>query len=251
MREAGRVSCALAIAAMRRSTLCLLLGLLGAARPGQAAGFDFASLQSLLSRQDIDSVEELIAALPAAQRSRYALVFESRSLQGASLENPRVILYGTDAHFIVTFNGSPAQRGFRVVETMEFDDDSKEFRLRELVFPDPATGAAQVQVSEVNPPHCARCHGAHPRPVWDSFPLCPGAYGERYRARLSTRERTGLAAFLARQPTHARYRQLLAVERFADPGTFRPGARSQYAAVAQEPPNAELGIALARLQSQS
>src|SRR5205807_774235 len=79
----------------------------------------------------------------------------------------------------------------------------------------------------------------------------PGAYGERYGARLSTRERTGLAAFLARQPTHARYRQLLAVERFADPGTFRPGARSQYAAVAQEPPNAELGIALARLQSQS
>ncbi|TLZ24433.1 MAG: hypothetical protein E6K27_13825 [Gammaproteobacteria bacterium] len=119
------------------------------------------------------------------------------------------------------------------------------------MFPDPATGAAQVQVSEVNPPHCARCHGAPPRPVWDSFPLWPGAYGERYGARLSTRERTGLAAFLARQPTHARYRQLLAVQRFADPGTFRPGARSQYAAVAQEPPNAELGIALARLQSQS
>ncbi|TLY93702.1 MAG: hypothetical protein E6K44_03960 [Gammaproteobacteria bacterium] len=118
---------------MRRSTLCLLLGLLGAARPGQAAGFDFASLQSLLSHQDIGSVEELIAALPAAQRNRYALVFESRSLQGASPENPRVILYGPDARFIVTFNGSPAQRGFRAVETMEFDDASKEFRLRELL----------------------------------------------------------------------------------------------------------------------
>src|SRR5213076_1861879 len=165
MREAGQVSCASAIAAMRRSTLCLLLGLLGPAPPGQAAGFNFASLQALLSHQDIGSVEELIAALPAAQRNRYALVFESRSLQGATPENPRVILFGPDARIILTFNGSPAQRGFRVVETMEFDDGEKEFRLRELVFPDPAAGAAQVQVSEVNPPHCARCHGAPPRPV--------------------------------------------------------------------------------------
>jgi len=252
MSDAGdplRPVCA-APGALRR-ILCLLAGTALAAPAVRAGGFDFAALLTLLRSQDIGSVEELLTALPAPQRSRYALMFESRSLQGATPENPRVILFGPDARIILTFNGSPAQRGFRVVETMEFDDGEKEFRLRELVFPDPATGAAQVQVSEVNPPHCARCHGAPPRPVWDSFPLWPGAYGERYGARLSTRERTGLAAFLARQPTHARYRQLLAVQRFADPGTFRPGARSQYAAVAQEPPNAELGIALARLQSQS
>ncbi len=251
MREAGQVSCASAIAAMRRSTLCLLLGLLGAAPPGQAAGFDFASLQSLLSHQDIGSVEELIAALPAAQRNRYALVFESRSLQGASPENPRVILFGPDARFIVTFNGSPAQQGFRVVETMEFDDASKEFRLRELLFPERAAGPDQVVVSEVNPQRCTGCHGAPPRPVWDTFPLWPGAYGERYRASLSARERAGLAAFLALQPTHPRYGELLDVKRFADPQTFRSSALTQYAGIPAEPPNAELSVYLGRLQSQS
>jgi len=253
IREAGQVTrrCALAVAAVRHSTLCLLLGLLGAAAPAQAAGFNFASLQWLLSHQDIGSVEELLAALPAAQRNRYALVFESRSLQGASPENPRVVLFGPDARFIVTFNGSPAQRGFRVVETMEFDDDSKEFRLRELVFPERAAGVDKVVVSEVNPQHCARCHGAPARPVWDTFPLWPGAYGERYRARLSARERTGLAAFLALQPTHPRYGQLLGVKRFADPQTFRSSALSQYAGIPEEPPNAELAINLGRLQAQS
>jgi len=250
MREAGRVTrrCA---SAVRRSALCLLLGLLGAAPPGQAAGFNFASLQSLLSRQDIGSVEELIAALPAAQRNRYALVFESRSLQGASPENPRVILFGPDARFIVTFNGSPAQRGFRVVETMEFDDDSKEFRLRELLFPERAGSPDKVVVSEVNPQRCTRCHGAPPQPVWDTFPLWPGAYGERYRARLSARERAGLSAFLALQPTHPRYGQLLDVKRFADPQTFRSSALSQYAGIPEEPPNAELSVYLGRLQAQS
>jgi hypothetical protein len=236
---------------VRHSTLCLLLGLLGAAPPAQAAGFNFASLQWLLSHQDIGSVEELLAALPAAQRNRYALVFESRSLQGASLENPRVILFGPDARFIVTFNGSPAQRGFRVVETMEFDDDSKEFRLRELLFPERAVGPDRTVVSELNPQRCARCHGAPARPVWDTFPLWPGAYGERYRARLSARERAGLAAFLALQPTHPRYRELLEVKRFADPQTFRSSALSQYAGIPEEPPNAELAINLGRLQAQS
>src|SRR5438874_3683764 len=253
IREAGQFTrrCASAVAAVRRSTLCLLLGLLGPAPPGQAAGFNFASLQALLSHQDIGSVEELIAALPAAQRNRYALVFESRSLQGASPENPRVILFGPDARFIVTFNGSPAQQGFRVVETMEVDDASKEFRLRELPFPERAAGPDQVGVSEVDAQRCTGCHGAPPRPVWDTFPSWPGAYGERYRARLSARERAGLAAFLALQPTHPRHGELLDVKRFADPQTFRSSALTQYAGIPAEPPNAELSVYLGRLQSQS
>src|SRR5690349_15808778 len=112
-------------AALRRTTPCLLIAMLLAAPAVRAGGFDFAAL---------------LAALPAPQRTRYALMFESRSLQGATPENPRVILFGPDARFILTFNGSPAQRGFRVVETMEFDDGEKEFRLRELVFSDPAAG---------------------------------------------------------------------------------------------------------------
>jgi hypothetical protein len=252
IQEAGELTrrCVLAVSAVPR-TLCLLLGLLFAAPPGQAAGFDFASLQWLLSHQDIGSVEELIAALPPAQRNRYALVFDSRSLQGASLENPRVILYGPDARFIVTFNGSPAQRGFRVVETMEFDEATREFRLRELLFPERAGAVDKAVVSEVDPQRCARCHGAPARPVWDTFPLWPGAYGERYRSNLSARERAGLSAFLAQQPTHPRYRQLLGASRFADPQTFRSNALSQYAGIPQEPPNAELAIYLSRLQAQS
>jgi hypothetical protein len=233
-----------------RRTFCLLWVTLLAAPAADAGSFDFGALRSLLEGQDIGSIEELLAALPAPLRAHHALMFESRSLQGASLENPRVILFGPDARFILTFNGSPSQRGFRVVETMEFDGATKEFRLRELSFPERPAGAESVLVSEVNPARCVRCHGAPPQPVWDSFPLWPGAYGERYGARLSARERAGLAAFLAQQPTHARYRQLLGVQRFADPQTFHPSAVSQYSAAAQEPPNAELGIALSRLQAQ-
>ena len=234
-----------------RRTLYLFLGILFTAPPGQAGTFNFASLQSLIRDQDIGSVEELIAALPAAQRNRYALVFESRSLQDASFDSPRAIVFGPDARFIVTFNGSPAQRGFRVVETMEFDDETKEFRLRELLFPERGAVVDRAVVSEVNPERCARCHGTPPRPVWDTFPLWPGAYGERYRTNLSPRERAGLSVFLAQQATHPRYRQLLGATRLAEARTFRSSALTQYAGIPEEPPNAELAINLSRLQSQS
>jgi hypothetical protein len=229
--------------------LCLLLGTLLAVPAARAAGFDFAALEALLKRRNIGSVEELLPALPVALRSRYALVFDSRSLQAASPENPRVILYGADARFILTFNGSPQQHGFHSVETMEFDDRTGVFHLRELVFPEQASAAAPVAISDVNPERCRRCHGAPAHPVWDTFPLWPGAYGERYRVSLSAGERRGLAAFLAQQTVHPRYRYLLDAGRFADPQTFR--ASALYAGIPQEPPNAELAIYLAQLQFQA
>ena len=119
---------------MRRLLFSLIGSAIWAASSAQTTPFDFASLLSLLQREHIDSIEQLLASLPAEQRSHYAVMFESRSLQSASFENPRVILFGPDARFIVTFNGSPAQRGFSTLETMEFDEQTKQFRLRELQF---------------------------------------------------------------------------------------------------------------------
>ncbi|HVH83419.1 MAG TPA: hypothetical protein VM713_03780, partial [Steroidobacteraceae bacterium] len=234
---------------MRRlSCLPLLLAL---ATPVYGDSFGFATLAALIRTHDVGTVEELLAALPEAQRRNYALMFDSRSLQAASFENPRVILYGPDARFVLTFNGAPTQRGFRVVETLEFDAVTREFRLRELEFPERPGGAAAVRVSEVNPERCAGCHGNPSRPLWDSFPLWPGAYGERYGASLSERERAGLARYLAQQQTHPRYRYLLDVDRYADSRTFRPGAGGQYAATVREPPNAELSADLGELQFQA
>lgn len=230
----------------RRFCLPFLLAL--AAPAAHADDFGFAALAALIRTHDVGTVEELLAALPEPQRRDYALMFDSRSLQAASLENPRVILYGPDARLVLTFNGVAAQRGFRAVETLEFDTATREFRLRELEFPEGPGGAAAVRLSEANPARCTRCHGSPPRPLWDSFPLWPGAYGERYGVSLSARERAGLARFLAQQAAHPRYRYLLDVARYADSGTFRSRAGSQYAATIREPPNAELSADLGKLQ---
>jgi hypothetical protein len=229
--------------------LRIAVGLLCAATQAGAAEFDFAALRTVIETRQVNSVEELVPLLPATLRARYALVFASRSLQQATYSAPRVILYGSDAHLVLTFDGDPGQSGFYTVETLEFGQD-KRFRLREIRFPAPSS-PEPVSFSESNPATCQACHGSPPGPVWDTWPLWPGAYGQRYDAPLSAPERAGLQSFLARQASHSRYRYLLGTQRLADPATFRVTHSKRYGAAPQEPPNAELAALLGSLTVES
>ena len=215
-----------------------------------AADLDFQALQALIDRGQIDSIEGLLAALPSDYRSHYVLMYSSRSLQEASRRDPRVILYGLNAQLMISFNGDSAQRGYQDLETAEFDPAQNRFRLREVRFPAPRASDRTVEYSEVDPARCQRCHGTPARPIWDTPPLWPGAYGERYRSNLMPVERAGLQQFLNQQASHPRYRQLIGAERFAYRSTFVPDARSEYAGDAREPPNAEFSQLLSAMNMQ-
>ena len=221
--------------------------LLLAGAPLRAAELDFAQLQSQINQQQVHNVEGLLALLPAALRSHYVLLFASRSLQSASFENPRAILYGNDAQFIVTFTGHPRQRGFEAVEIAEFKAATQSFELREIRFA--AEAGAPIVFSPPNPPQCLSCHGSPARTLWDSAPLWPGAYGERYLQPLSAPEKLGIAKFLQQQPNNPRYRALLGAERFGLRDLYVPGAHSRYDGNAQEPPNADFSRLLADLNA--
>ncbi|MGA3156768.1 MAG: hypothetical protein ABSE43_04270 [Steroidobacteraceae bacterium] len=215
--------------------------------PSRAAALDFGQLQTELSQQQVHSVEGLIALLPDSMRSHYVLLFASRSRQSASFENPRAILYGNDARFIVTFNGHRAQRGYGAVEVAEFKSDTQSFELHEIRFA--ADTSSPVEYSAPNPPQCLACHGSPVRTLWDSAPLWPGAYGERYLQALSAPEKAGIAKFLQQQPSHPRYRELLGAERFGVQDLYVPGAHSRYDGTGEEPPNADFSRHLADLNA--
>ena len=157
---------------------------------------------------------------------------------------PRVILFGNDAKFVMTFNGEPEQRGYNALELLEYNSSTQSFQLQEILFPHDQKTASNtnsaVHFSEKNPGKCLACHGSNPRPIWDTPPLWPGAYGEKYQAHLSEQESTGLYAFLTLQPTHPRYQFLTSTRIYADHGTFYPTHNSIYSASTIEPPNAQL-----------
>jgi hypothetical protein len=164
-----------------------------------------AGVSELPERRDIHSVPEFLAALPASLRSHYVLMFRSRSPQTATYDAPRVILYGDDARNVVAFDGST-----EAIDLMSFDEDEKSFVFREVTFPTNVSASPSMVLSEANPQRCQACHGSPPRPVWDTYPLWPGVYGEEAGSPPSDKEREGYASFLRSRAEHPRYRSVVA-----------------------------------------
>ena len=227
--------------------LCLAVGF---AKSAPAGELTFESLSQAIAAQHVGSVEELLAELPADLRTHYSLVFSSRSLQDASFEHPRAVLFGSDAQLILTFNGDPSQHGFDAVETMEFDTRANRFIFREITFSADKTQPA-ARISDPNPARCVACHDHPARPIWDVPPAWPGVYGERYGAGLSTVELRGVRRFLAIQATHPRYRYLKGAAALADRDTYVSSSRAAYNGASIEPPNARLSARLATFNVRS
>lgn len=105
-----------------------------------------------------------------------------------------------------------------------------------------------MSFSQANPATCLKCHTEPARPIWDSHPIWPGAYGQIYHTPLSNSEELGLKEFLAAQPTHPRYRYLTNIEYIANRETYFPRALNKYEGKDQNlPPNAALGVLLGHL----
>jgi len=180
------------------------------------ADFDLKTLYQNINQ--FSSVESLLAHLPASLRSRYVLVYKSRSLQEASFTEPRVVLFDKYAKAIVTFNGGTSYvGGADTVETMRFDDQRNVFELREIEF---VNGKAKL--SETNPNLCLKCHGINPRPLWDDYSLWAGVYGSEndsaFRFVKGTHEPSlsptsdeakGLKSYEANKEKNLRYKFLL------------------------------------------
>jgi hypothetical protein len=119
--------------------------------------------------------------------------------------------------------------------------------LREILFPAKnVRQKAHVVFSDSNPEKCLRCHGSSARPIWDTQPLWPGAYGERYFSPLAAEEQAGLAGFLAQQPNHPRYKNLQHVDIFSRKETFFPSHENRYSGHQEHSPNEILSSLLSQ-----
>jgi hypothetical protein len=172
---------------------------------------DYETFANRIRESGAASVEDALALLPGEMRLNYTLVHQSRSIQQGSLENPRVLLFGTDAKLIVAFNGSSEQSGYANLEILHFKDESETFELRSIGF------GKTVSFSEANPVTCTACHKRSPQPIWKDYGSpneprghgqWPGTYGPSHDL-VPKDLRPALQAFWEAAPRHPRYRLLL------------------------------------------
>ena len=177
-----------------------------------ATSFGYSDLVGLIQTKHLNSIEALLPHLPTELRSGYTLMHKSRSMQAASEQYPRVILFGRDAQLTCAFNGDPRERGFNSLECIQFVGSERRFDFRQIVFPETGSISQDVVFSESGRTangkvSCSVCHGQDPRPNWSGYASWPGAYGESDDGL--GRELTAYSRFVASRANHPRYQYLI------------------------------------------
>lgn len=171
-------------------------------------------------KSKINSVEEFLKVLPNSLKANYTLVYNSRSLQQGSFENPRALVYSALGSVVYSFNGDPKQQGFDSIESMIFNKEKKTFEFREIKFASEGNIRTHVSSPEQSlQNNCMGCHGIgdHPlHPIWDAYFVWPGVYGSiddtiyRDFGKIEDKsiEYQKYQEFLQSAKTHPRYSQL-------------------------------------------
>lgn len=215
--------------------------------------FTYAKLMSLLEAEKPSTVQDALGVIKRNHPdyfSFYTLVYDSRSLQEASFQSPRAIVFGRDARLVLTFNGDQIgdhhPRASDSIELVRFLEGPKKFEFRQIVFRDdahpgdPYLSSAPYQVAAPNSTlsqegTCLLCHGSDPRPNWDAYSTWPGVYG-------SLDDFNDSALLKGRElPEYLKFKKTM-----ADRGRY-----SVLAPVSAAPrPNHDLGILLTGLNAQ-
>ena len=180
-------------------TLSLLLG----SSSSFAQNLTFEDVKHFIKTNEVKSIDDLLPLLPEEYRSRSTYVYSSRSIQDASPESPRVVMFGRDASLMMSFNGHPSQKGHENLEIIKFNKDTKEYELFEIQFdPDKKSGPT---ISDKNPSKCLTCHGDKPKPIWDTYFMWPGVVGAEDDDQTQLEKRY-MKDFIEKKSTHSRYK---------------------------------------------
>jgi hypothetical protein len=166
----------------------------------------FEDLKNLIAdpKANIKSIDDLVACLPDPFRKNYILMFKSQSIQFASYQKPRAILFGPDASLMLAFSGEPNKQNYNSLEVTQFREDKARFDFKEIKFSD--QGVAKVNES---PTSCVQCHRADPRPNWDAYNHWRGAYfGRDSQIPSDSEESKNYEAFLNGPKKEGRYKWL-------------------------------------------
>ena len=120
-----------------------------------------ANVTSFLADQGIFSVEQFIEALPPLHKRHFVGVLRSQSpvTDFVSVDHPRIVSWGADAEFLLTWTTDPASPGHRSVEFLAAVPDEGRWTAGVIDF-----SGADPAVSR--PATCAGCHSDIDRPIW-------------------------------------------------------------------------------------
>lgn len=177
-----------------------------------------AELQRYLDTQQEPSLVGLLADLPPSLRENFVLMQQTQSLQQATPEAPRQILFGADARFLLAVSGIPTDPRYQILEFAEFEPATGVYHFGTVDFSGSGRPVVKRDVA-----FCAGCHGRPTRPIWGVYPDWHGAYGDEHGV-VAPDLKAAWAGFVEASDTAPRYRHLV-FQKDPSGGTFKLSAR--------------------------
>jgi hypothetical protein len=198
------------------ASLALALSLLGApllalAAPASATparepfkGASFAALRTYVTAHHIETLADLLPSLPEDLRASFVLVRQTQSLQAPTTPlEPRAILFGAEARFIVTFNATGQS-----LEVIEEPQGADHFLFARVQFAEHGPTAFYAGEEAESRFECASCHAG--RPLWGQYREWAGVYGgDQEDILVGSPEDQDYRALLEKAKTHPLYRNLV------------------------------------------
>jgi hypothetical protein len=138
----------------------------------ELVNYSYADLRKDYESNRWTKIEDLLTYLSLkfpSVRDRVAFVYRSRSLQGATPDNPRMIYFGS-RKFALAVNGSSDLVGGDRIEILDFETDGT-IKPREII------QVANTLQFDDHPTSCAACHGVEAKPIFDTYLVWPGFFG--------------------------------------------------------------------------
>lgn len=130
-------------------------------------------MQQFIKDKGIKSVDEFLTYLPAHFRNNFSLVEKTISAGSASLEYPRIILFGSDGHFMMDLPTDPNDHHYTHIPVMQLDTQTGHWEFSQFDF------SEEQPVLRRNLAKCRTCHGdANARPMWGTFWEWEGIFGD-------------------------------------------------------------------------
>ncbi len=120
----------------------------------------------------VTNVRDLLSDMPDSMRENYVLMEQTRSRHLADLRDPRLIMFGLDARFLMAVGGVEEDPLREIVEMAELDEETGQWIYRLIDF---ETSPPTLSADDLA---CQGCHGSPTRPIWGNYPDWPGAFGE-------------------------------------------------------------------------
>ena len=120
-----------------------------------------ANITSFVADHGVFSVEQFIEALPPLHKRHFVGVLRSQSpvADFVSVDHPRIVSWGADAEFLLTWTTDPASPGHRSVEFLAAVPDEGRWTAGVIDF-----SGTEPAVSR--PTQCTGCHSDIDRPIW-------------------------------------------------------------------------------------